>query len=102
VVADNEVDGGNKNVVVNGSYNVLLRNTLLDANSVVVDVNGAGNTLDANVAPPKTPVENPRPPSYGIQFLQPGNFYGNNRMWAQTPYQTSGLSQVDWGGNVGY
>lgn len=102
VVADNEVDGGNKNVVVNGGYNVLLRNTLRNGFSVAIDVNGAANTLDANVAPPKSPAQGLRPLTYGIQFLQPGNFYGNNRMWAQTPYQTSGLPQVDWGGNVGY
>ena len=30
-----------------------------------------------------------------------GNFYGDNIVWAQTPFQLNGAAQTDLGGNVG-
>lgn len=38
----------------------------------------------------------------GIDFLQSGNFYRGNQMYAGTPFQLDGTTQVDWGGNVGF
>ena len=37
----------------------------------------------------------------GISFLQDGNYYGDNLMWAITPFSLNGTIQVDLGGNQG-
>jgi hypothetical protein len=38
----------------------------------------------------------------GIEFLQGGNYYGNNQMAAIEPFVLNGTVQIDWGGNVGF
>lgn len=85
---------------VTGNGNAVMRNTvMLPDVALVIDINGTSNTIDANVAPP---VQGFTQPGAGVRFRQGGNFYGNNRMWAQTPYDLGGLPQTDWGGNIGY
>jgi hypothetical protein len=106
ILADNVLDprgsgpGISTAIVVIGNGNTLLRNTvaLEQLGGAVIAVNGTANVLDANVGRP--PAEGPA--GWGIRFMQGGNFYGNNRMSAQTPYDVGGLPQTDWGGNVGY
>jgi hypothetical protein len=62
-------------------------------------ISGTANTLDGNIAPPPGPGRQRR---IGMEFTADGNFYGNNRMAAQTPFALGGTVQIDWGGNVGY
>ena len=40
--------------------------------------------------------------SVGIAFGQAGNFYGDNIVWALTPFELYGTAQTDLGGNVGF
>jgi len=101
---DNVIDGarGEYTSAVNltGNCNVLLRNTVLVhmLGGAVLHVDGTANTLDANVVPPGGDSS----ASYGIRFRQAGNFYGNNRISAATPYDLGGVPQTDWGGNISY
>jgi hypothetical protein len=62
-------------------------------------ISGTANTLDGNVAAPGRFGERART---GMAFTADGNFYGDNRMAAQTPFVVGGTVQTDWGGNVGY
>ena len=104
VLADNTLEAGAPgeiftSFVITGNQNSLLRNTVLHgAIRAVISVDGTGNTLDGNVAPPTAECSS----AVGIRFMQGGNYYGNNRMAAQTPFATGGVAQTDWGGNVGY
>ena len=51
-----------------------------------------GNVLDGNIVTQM---------GTGIWFTQAGNFYGGNRVSAQTPF-VGADGQADWGGNVGF
>jgi hypothetical protein len=66
--------------------------------SVLVD--GTGNVIDGTKALPVS--YDTTPNGYGIRFLQDGNYYGNNRMSGNVPYELGGTVQIDWGGNVAY
>jgi hypothetical protein len=104
VVADNVMRGQpglDVGYRVDGDYNVVRGNTFLDMSSgPILQINGTGNTLEANIAPPSP--EDAGGGSPGIEFTADGNYYGNNRMAAQTPFSLGGTTQINWGGNVGY
>jgi hypothetical protein len=88
---------------IKGDNNVVRDNTALVGNGSIGDplwaISGTANTLDGNVAAPGRFGERART---GMAFTADGNFYGDNRMAAQTPFVVGGTVQTDWGGNVGY
>ncbi len=110
---------GNENVVANnvmdareiaelfagfdvaGDHNVLRSNTVLVGFTMqtVLRISGTANTLEGNIGAPN---ESERQAGAGIVFQADGNYYGNNRMAARTPFSLGGTVQTDWGGNVGY
>ena len=65
------------------------------ASDITVDV----ITLDGNIGAPSDPA---RREAVGMRYTADGNFYGDNRMAAQVPFDLGGTVQTDWGGNVGY
>lgn len=87
---------------VDGNDNVIRDNTLAVSGivNVAFDVSGTGNVLDANIADRMG--EPPSRISVGIRFEQDGNYYGDNRMQANMPFDLGGTTQTDWGGNVDY
>jgi hypothetical protein len=109
VVANNVVDvtdavDAGEAFEVEGDNNVVRGNTVLlggiTANaSAIYVISGTGNTLDGNIAAPPTPTERAQ---VGMQFTADGNYYGDNRMAAQVPFELGGTVQTDWGGNVDY
>jgi hypothetical protein len=88
---------------IKGDNNVVRGNTALVGNGSIGDplwaISGTANTLDGNIAAPGRFGERART---GMAFTADGNFYGNNRMAAQTAFVLGGTVQTDWGGNVGY
>jgi hypothetical protein len=106
IVAGNVVDATNSIDIdepfqIAGDGNVVRDNTVLLGGELshVFVVSGTANTLDGNIGAPPTP--GGRAP-VGMEFTADGNFYGDNRMAAQTPFALGGTMQTDWGGNVGY
>lgn len=107
VVADNVFDSRNADTQVDviqvlANDNQVLRNTLLlyGDEGVLVDVQGTRNTVVGNVAAPS--VVTGGLPSVGIRFTVDGNWYGDNRVTATTPFDLGGTTQTDWGGNVSF
>jgi hypothetical protein len=107
VVAENVFDDRSLDDQVNviqviANDNQVLRNTLLlfGDEGVLIDVQGTRNTIDGNVAAPS--VITSGSPFVGIRFSADGNWYGNNRVTATTPFDLGGTVQSDWGGNVSY
>jgi hypothetical protein len=87
---------------VDGDYNLVRHNTFLDISAgPILQVNGSGNTLDANIAPP-SPEDAGGTASIGIEFTADGNYYGSKRMAASVPFALGGTTQSNWGGNVAY
>jgi hypothetical protein len=88
-------------LAINGPQNRAANNTfILGSNTTAaIAVNGMNNTIDSNIARP-----GPFGASadQGVTFTADGNFYGDNRMDATIPFNLSGTTQTDWGGNVGY
>jgi hypothetical protein len=86
---------------VRGDRNILRDNTIVASGevNVIFDVLGTENVIDHNVA--AGTAGNGRA-QVGVRFGRDGNFYGDNRMAAGTPFQVGGTLQKDWGGNVGY
>ncbi len=86
---------------VEGDHNVLRSNTVLVGFSTeaVLRISGTANTLEGNIGAPN---ESEWEAGAGIKFTADGNYYGNNRMAARTPFLLGGTVQTDWGGNVGY
>ena len=88
--------GGGPSIVVIGNSNTIVRNTLQTNNAVTAEVavrvEGTGNIIDSNIVQPTHAV--------GILFLMDGNYYGDNRVSATTPFDLVGTTQTDWGGNV--
>jgi hypothetical protein len=85
-------------ILVSGSNNVIARNYVSDtgvqggSGILGIRVENTGNVLDGNIVTRM---------ATGIWFTQTGNFYGNNRVSAPTPFAgTDG--QIDWGGNVSF
>ncbi|HEX5049726.1 MAG TPA: hypothetical protein VFX89_21610 [Gammaproteobacteria bacterium] len=87
-------------ITVDGSYNTLARNTMYPQFGTMISINGTANTIEGTIAPPTADSEGPS--NRGIVFLASGNFFGNNRLWAEVPYELNGTQQTDWGGNVSY
>lgn len=87
---------------VDGNDNVIRDNTLAVSGivDVAIVVSGSGNVLDGNIA--DRIGESPSRISVGIRFEQDGNYYGDNRMQADVPFDLGGTTQTDWDGNVGY
>ena len=54
-------------------------------------INGRDNVADGNI------ISNVRT---GFWFDADDNFFGDNRINAETPIQLNGTTQIDWGGNV--
>ncbi len=105
LVSDNVLSGGMPgeiftSLIVVGNDNTLARNTVLHQSRTILSVDGSGNTIEGTIAPPPGPFAGPS--TYGITFLEDGNFFGNNRLSAQVPFDTNGTVQTDWGGNVAY
>lgn len=89
--------GGGPAISVDGNINTIVRNTLPaepDNRRIAIEVNGTENIIDANIITPTHAV--------GIMFRVDGNYYGNNRVSAVTPFDLGGTTQTDWGGNVSY
>jgi hypothetical protein len=86
-------------ILVGGTGNILARNYVSDTGEegsgtgiLGIRVEGTGNVLDGNIVIHM---------GTGIWFSQTGNFFGSNRVSAQTAFMgTDG--QTDWGGNVGF
>ena len=92
--------------VRNGRQNVIAHNTMvmtqgLGGGAAIIVHGGSENVIDGNIANHSTP--NVRWEE-GVEFAlgATGNFFGNNRMKADTPFAQHSGPQVDWGGNVGY
>jgi len=99
VDVNDAVDAGEAFEVA-GDTNVVRGNTVLLGGVAQTSfvISGTANTLDGNIVAPANRTE--RAP-LGMVFNGVGNFYGDNRMAAQTPF-VGGMGQTDWGGNVGY
>lgn len=102
VFDDRSLDDQVNVIQVIANDNQVLRNTLLlfGDEGVLIDVQGTRNTIDGNVAAPS--VITSGSPFVGIRFSADGNWYGNNRVTATTPFDLGGTVQSDWGGNVSY
>jgi len=86
---------------IKGDHNLVRGNTVLIVQhdgQPLWAISGTANTLDGNIAW----ATGGRRALIGMAFTADGNFYGNNRMAAQTPFVLGGTVQTDWGGNVGY
>ncbi|MFU8817473.1 MAG: hypothetical protein ACNA7W_19175 [Pseudomonadales bacterium] len=87
-------------LVVAGDDNVVLNNVFLNRESgfaAVMVIEGSGNVLRDNIAAPIT-----NRWTRGIVFQQQGNFYGNNQMASDVPFDLEAPNQTDWGGNFGF
>jgi hypothetical protein len=89
------VSESNYLVQIIGNANQLLDNNVMVIREVgvAVLVDGTGNVIDGTNVLPMFP--NSDPNGYGIQFLQDGNYYGNNRMRSNVPYVLGGTVQID-------
>jgi hypothetical protein len=87
-------------VVVLGNDNVVLNNVFLtheERGVSAVIVRGTRNILRDNLA---VPIRGRW--AFGIVFEAGGNFYGNNQMAADVPFDLQAADQTDWGGNFGF
>ena len=90
--------------IVEGDYNVLRSNTVL-AGVDMRTLAPLGNQRHGEHARRQhrgaapTPTERAR---VGMWFTADGNYYGDNRMAAEVPFELGGTVQTDWGGNVDY
>ena len=87
---------------VEGDANVVRNNTVVTGEfngHPLFAISGTANTLDGNIGAPSDPA---RREAVGMRFTADGNFYGDNRMAAQVPFDLGGTVQTDWGGNAGY
>jgi hypothetical protein len=87
-------------VLVRGNDNVVLNNVFLtheDRGASAVIVRGTRNVLRDNLAAPTRGRW-----STGITFETGGNYYGNNQMAADVPFDLLAADQTDWGGNFGF
>jgi hypothetical protein len=86
---------------VAGDRNVIRDNTARIRGSMgtILLVDGGGNTIDGNIAAAASAGAVART---GIEFAADGNYFGDNRMAAATPFDLGATTQTDWGGNVGY
>ena len=110
IVSGNELSErhgvGANGLVIHGDFNHALDNVLSPRscsigqfNRAAVTVDGRGNTIRGNLVPSCGGV--PGWPT-GIAFLRDGNFYGDNIVWATTPFAVGATVQTDLGGNVGF
>ena len=107
VAANNVVDASNapdafEAFDIEGDANVVRNNTVITGEfngHALYAISGTANTLDGNIGAPSDPA---RRELVGMRFTADGNFYGDNRMAAQVPFDLGGTVQTDWGGNVGY
>jgi hypothetical protein len=79
---------------ISGDGNTFARNVIIH-DSVRGDgltVSGTNNVIDGNII---------RNFETGMRFTTSGNFYGNNRVSATTPFAGAG-DQTDWDGNVSF
>jgi hypothetical protein len=101
VNGDGNVIQGNFNaetdlgIRVRGAGNIIKDNILLSAfdDGAGIWIDGNANIVDANIVLPMF--------DDGIFFTGTGNFFGNNRVSAATPFSGT-AGQIDWGGNVSY
>ena len=88
-------------VCFSGDGNLILDNTLLILRTgtaqVAISIGGTGNIIRGNLVPPPSVF----PWEAGIVFFQDGNFYGDNIISAEVPFDLQGTVQIDLGGNVG-
>jgi hypothetical protein len=85
---------GNDNVVLN---NIFLTHEDSGPSPSAIYVGGTRNVLRDNLAPPILARW-----GSGITFAGSGNFYGNNQMAADVPFNLVSGDQTDWGGNFGF
>jgi hypothetical protein len=91
---------------VDGDLNTIEANVIkgfdTDRNSAIV-IDGSANIVRGNLALPSA-WDYPWITKWaaGIEFLQGGNYYGNNQMAAIEPFVLNGTVQIDWGGNTGF
>lgn len=89
-------------VTVRGNDNLILDNMVppVNSSSTAFIIDGTRNFIRGNTVQRGTlaPDDSWRE---GIEFIQDGNFYGDNLISAQTPFEFRGTVQVDLGGNVG-
>ena len=81
----------NAGIGLTGNDHFIAHNTV---SGDLISTIGSGNVVEASI------VQNPS--GTGIRFQQDGNFYGNNRVSAQTPFDLGDTTQTDWGGNVSF
>jgi hypothetical protein len=96
------ISAGSWAFVVTGSGNAFLGNRAQDLLSArgAFRVEGTENVLDGNVLLPGR--DQGARAEVGVSFTQDGNYYGDNRMAAEIPFELNGTTQTDWGGNVGF
>ncbi|NQV86417.1 MAG: hypothetical protein HQ492_05005, partial [Woeseiaceae bacterium] len=87
-----------------GNNNLIAGNLIRGVSWVGLKIDGSGNIVKDNALVPDVNAGYPGtyPVAVGINFLQDGNFYGDNQMSAIVPFELNGTVQTDLGGNVGY
>jgi hypothetical protein len=104
VIARNTMMGDDPNTGINiTGNNFQVIDNLIQVNETgdrAIVIDGTGNMLRGNI------VRSSSDPSvgkwnYGIVFLQDGNYYGDNLISAEVPFELGGTIQVDLGGNQG-
>lgn len=100
------VDRSGDGLVIRGNFNHVMDNVFITASCVfpprsasAITVQGQGNTIRDNLVPS---CSGSAASATGIQFLQDGNFYGDNVVWATTPFNVGATVQTDLGGNRGF
>jgi hypothetical protein len=92
-------------LVLRGSFNHAMDNVFTmtcdspPRGSRAIIVEGQGNTIRDNLVPS---CSGSAVWEAGIVFLQNGNFYGDNIVWATVPFNVGATVQTDLGGNNGF
>jgi hypothetical protein len=94
-----------RGILIRGDHNQVLDNAFKsNIGSTAITVDGQGNIIRDNLV-----IEMRTHPGIaavgwetGIAFLRDGNFYGDNVVWATTPFNVGATVQTDLGGNSGF
>lgn len=95
--ADGLVIRGNHNLALDNVFFTRCRAGSTNGGAAIV-VEGRGNTLRENIVPSCAGFAGW---GTGLRFLQDGNFYGDNTVWATVPFNLGATVQTDLGGNMG-
>lgn len=95
-VTDGLVIRGNFNNAMDNVFSTSCDPLRLSTRAIVVE--GQGNTIRDNLVPSCS-----GSPGWqtGLVFLQNGNLFGDNLIWATVPFNMGATVQTDLGGNVG-